>query len=152
LHGVELSAPVELNRVLAPVGPARRQRTSFAHPEDRVLVEHERQVAVVLEREALHDAAVAPPDGQRQGTSRCFDSERPYLPLHRRGNLPQRQDGGRVRPRSDGRVLGKLFRERQRFESHPDAAFARHPDIELGRLADRRDRLCLGQAVGECDQ
>ena len=56
LHRVELTAPVELHRLLAPWAPGRRPRPALAHAEHRLLVEPERRRCRPLEDAAAGSA------------------------------------------------------------------------------------------------
>ena len=118
-----------------------RPRTAFAHAEHRVLVELERQRAVRLEHELLHQltGGVLDDDGQR--VRRDLDAEAPDSPSNRFLQLSHTDSGRRIRLVDDGGMSGKFAGEAERLERDAKAVFAGGSNVELRGLSSRRDRL-----------
>ncbi len=139
------SAPRRSNCTLlfAPVlalfcGP----RPALAHAEHRMLVEPERQRAIVGKHDFLYQLAGGIPDDERQRIRPHLDGEAADLPLLRASDLTQAQRRRRVLSLGQRRVVGKVVLEADGLERDADALVARDADVELRGLSGRGDLLC----------
>ena len=121
-----------------------------------MLVELEREVAVGLEHDLLHQAAGVVRDAQRQRIRPHVDRERADLLLHRPRDLAQRQRRRRVRARRDRGIDGKVLLEADRLQRDANASLAGGSHVELRRLAGRGDglrvRACRAERGDEQDR
>ena len=147
LHRVELSAAIELHRLLTPRLAFLRQRTAFAHAQHGMLVERERESPVVLEHDLLNQRARVVGDAQRQRVGPDVDRERADLPPHRPRDLAQRERRRRILAIHDGGIDGKLLLEADRLQRDANASLAGGSHVELCGLTGRGDRLRRARAA-----
>ena len=141
LHQVQLAAPVELDRVAPPWASGCRQGPALAHPEDRLPVEAERQVAVRLEHERLHGLAGRVRDDHRERVRAQIHAQGPDLGRDGSGDLPEAQRGSGVRPFGHRGREGKVPGKPDGLERDADAVLAGGANVQLRGLAGGRDRL-----------
>ena len=141
LHRVQLAAPVELDRVAPPWASGCRQRPALTHPEDRLPVEAERQVAVRLEHERLHGLAGRVRDDHRERVRAHVHPQSPDLGRGGSGDIPEAQRGSGVRPFGHRGREGKVPRKPDGLERDTDAVLAGGANVQLRGLAGGRDRL-----------
>ncbi len=141
LHQVHLAAPVELDRVAPPWASGCRQGPALTHPEDRLPVEAERQVAVRLEHERLHGLAGRVRDDHRERVRAHVHPQSPDLGRGGSGDIPEAHRGGGVRPFGHRGREGKVPRKPDGLERDPDAVLAGGANVQLRGLAGGRDRL-----------
>ena len=144
------SAPRRSNCTVccAPVLALLRPRPALAHPEHRLLIELERQAAILFEHDLLHRLTGGVGDDDRERAGANVDVERADAHATRARELANAQRRRRILAVDDRGVSRKVVLEADGLERDSDAAIARGADVELCGLARGSDGLGLR---GCCD-
>jgi hypothetical protein len=136
-----VTASIELDRLLPP-GPAGcRPRATFAHAENRLIVELKREIAVRIEDQLLEELACTVPDDKSQRLRSNLDVQASDGPPDWPFDLSQAQGWRRVRSIDDRWCRRKVPVEIERRERHANTRLARDSYVETRWFPCGCDRL-----------